>query len=120
MARIKKVVTVVEVPAEVVVDEVAPAEVTTAEVPKEVKPRGDVVLDVPLEKTVSVLGFGIRVMTIDLFKSCRLAITIKCSCLGREYTDYKELVLEGDDYTKWASDDNYIVQLVTSKLPELL
>jgi len=115
MARTKKVVTVkeeiVEVPVEVVED---------VEVPKVETPKGDVVLDSPLEKTVSVLGFGIKVMGIELFKSCRLAVTIKCVSLGREYTDYKELVLEGEDYSKWASDDSYIIQFVTAKLPELI
>ena len=116
MARTKKVVTVVEVPAEIVVE----VEEVLAEVPKVETPKGDVVLDSPLEKTVSVLGFGIRVMGLELFNSCRLAITIKCVSLGREYTDYKELLLEGEDYSKWASDDSYIIQFVTAKLPELI
>ena len=121
MARTKKIVKVVEeeVPVEVVEDVVEDI-VEVPVVPKVETSKGDIVLDSPLEKTVSVLGFATRVLGVELFKSCRLAVTIKCVSLGREYTDYKELVLEGEDYSKWSADDDYIIQFVISKLPELI
>lgn len=89
-------------------------------IPETETPKGQVVLDTPLNKTVSVLGFNVTVMGIELFTSCRLAVTIKCESLGRVYTEYREIVLVGEDYLKWSTDDSYIIKFVTAALPELI
>jgi hypothetical protein len=98
---------VVEVPVEVV------------EVPVEVvKSINEVVLEVPLEKVVKVLGFRVYVIQIVLGIHAKIAVNIDCSCGEEKHTEYKELVIEGDEYAAWGADDQYIVDIVQSKLPE--
>ena len=112
----------VEVPVETVEVVEIPLE-AQAEVPVEVpaeaptnKPINEIVLESPLEKVVKILGFRVSVINIQLGIRAIIAIHINCSCRGEIYTEYKELVLEGEEYTAWGSDDQYIVEIVQSKL----
>jgi hypothetical protein len=74
------------------------------------------VLEVPLEKVIKVLGFRVSEASIQLGKRARLVVHINCSCGEEIYTEYKELTIEGEEYTAWGADDNYIVEVVKSKL----
>jgi len=121
-------VELVEIPIELVEVVEAPLEVplelveTPVEVPVELvevpinKPINEVILESPLEKVVKILGFRVSVINIQLGIQAIIAIHINCSCGEEKYTEYKELVLEGEEYTAWGADDNYIVEVVKSKL----
>jgi hypothetical protein len=77
-----------------------------------------VVLEAPLEKVVKVLGFRVSAINIELGKQATIVVHINCSCGEEKYNEYKEFVIEGEEYTAWGADDQYIVELVKSKIPQ--
>lgn len=77
-------------------------------------------LATPIAKTVQILGFRVSVINVVLFTSARLAIYLNCKTGETSYIDYKELVIEGDEYSAWKDDDNYIMQFVEGKLNTLI
>jgi len=77
-------------------------------------------LTTPIEKTVQILGFRVSVINVVLFTSARLAIYLNCRTGQTSYIDYKELVIEGEEYAAWKDDDSYIMQFVESKIPSFL
>jgi hypothetical protein len=79
-----------------------------------------VVLDVPFPRTINVLSFRIRVLSLSLGESVRLAVHLECESGGKAFTDYKEVIVEGDEYLGWGADDAYIIGLVKSKLESIL
>lgn len=90
------------------------------EAPVEVvkKPINEVVLEAPLEKVVKVLGFRVSVIQIVLGKQAIVAVHFNCICGEEKHTEYKEFVIEGEEYTAWGADDQYIVDIVHSKIPQ--
>jgi len=90
------------------------------ELPVEVvkKPINEVVLEAPLEKVVKVLGFRVSVIQMVLGIQARIGVHIDCSCGEEKHTEYKEFVIEGEEYTAWGADDQYIVDIVLLKLPD--
>lgn len=78
------------------------------------------VLDTPLEKTIQLLGFRVSVIGLQLGHSARLAIHLNCIYDEKPFLEYKELVIEGDEYTAWGADDTYIMELVASKIKDLI
>jgi hypothetical protein len=79
-----------------------------------------VVLDVPLSRVIKVLSVRIRVLSLSLGESVRLAVHLDCESGGKPFTDYREIFVEGDEYLGWGADDAYIVGLVKSKLESIL
>lgn len=60
-----------------------------------------------------VNNIKIKIMNVDLFKS----ITICVSLLNNnKNVDNKILKITGEEYTNWGNDDNYIINLVLTKL----
>jgi hypothetical protein len=96
-----------------------PEEPTISPVVEEI-PANTLVLDTPIEKTFKILGFRVTVINLQLGEFARLAIHLNCARGEEHYTEYKELLLEGEDYLAWGSDDKYIIDFVQSKLPKLL
>lgn len=74
------------------------------------------VLGSPLEKTIQVLGFRVSVISIQLGHSARLGIYLNCIQVETPFIDYKEIIIEGEEYSNWGNDDNYIMDLVSKKL----
>lgn len=79
-----------------------------------------IVLAEPFVKSVTIVGFQMRVMALELGKSVRVALHLDCVCGDRAYGDYRELLVEGEDYLVWGTDDAYLVDLVKSKLSSIL
>ena len=77
-------------------------------------------LDTPLEKTIQVLGFRVSVINLQLGQFARLAIHLNCICGDKSFIDYKEIVIEGEEYSNWGNDDEYIMDLVSQKLLSLI
>jgi len=74
------------------------------------------ILNTPLEKTIQVLGFRVSVISVQLGHSARLAINLNCLHGEKPFIDYKEILIEGEEYSNWGNDDKYIIDLVSSKL----
>lgn len=80
-----------------------------------------VVLSEPIERPISkVVSFQIRVMDLVLGTSARLGIYLECLTGEQRTREYRELVLEGDEYLAWGTDDTYLLTIVESKIPTLL
>ena len=73
-------------------------------------------LDIPIVQNVEILGFEVSVIGVQLGLSARLAVRLNCILDGNPFMQYMEYVIEGDEYTGWGSDDNYVVELVRNKL----
>jgi hypothetical protein len=82
-------------------------------------PANTLVLDTPIEKTFKILGFRVIVINLQLGEFARLAIHLDCMRGEEHYMQYKELLLEGEDYLAWGSDDKYIIDFVQAKLSNL-
>jgi hypothetical protein len=79
-----------------------------------------VVLDVPLSRVIKVLSVRIRVLSLSLGESVRLAVHLDCESGEKRFIDYKEVIVEGDEYLGWGADDAYLIGLVKSKLEAIL
>lgn len=111
---------IVEVDLEVSPDS---EEITLKVVPDVVEPPVDkskVVLGVPLIRTTHILSFRPRAIDLIMGHSVRFAIHLECESGGRIYGDYKELLIEGDEYLAWGADDSYMVELIKSKLESIV
>jgi hypothetical protein len=82
--------------------------------------RSKVILETPVCRTVSIISFTLRVIDLVFGESVRFAIILECKCNEQIYTEYKELSIVGDEYRGWGTDDEYMINLVKSKLPTLV
>lgn len=79
-----------------------------------------IVLDVPLSRVIKVLSVRIRVISLSLGSSVTLAVHLDCESGEKRFIDYKEVIVEGDEYLGWGADDAYLIGLVKSKLEAIL
>ena len=77
-------------------------------------------IDVPIEKTFRIVAFRIRVVSVILKQYAIVRIVLEKECNGQKTIENKELILDGDDYLNWGSDDDYLIEWVKSKLPTLI
>ena len=79
------------------------------------------VLDDPIEKPIcKVVSFNLRILDFVLHTSVRIGIYLQCLSNEKKTDEYRELTLEGEEYLAWGTDDNYLSEIVKSKLPSLL
>jgi len=78
------------------------------------------VLEVPFPRTIHILSFRLKVLSLTLGESVRLSVYLECESGGRAFTDYKEVIVQGEEYLGWGADDAYIIGLVKSKLESIL
>jgi hypothetical protein len=52
--------------------------------------------------------------------SVKFGIYLECESGGKISGDYKEVVVEGDDYLAWGTDDMYMVELIKSRLASIV
>lgn len=79
-----------------------------------------IVLGEPIVRTVSIISFRLRVIQMDLGQSVRFGVQLECASGDRVFPEYREVVIEGEEYLAWGADDNYIVGVVKSKLESVL
>jgi hypothetical protein len=72
----------------------------------------------PIVQNTEILGFRVSVIQMVLGKQAIVAVHINCSCGEEKHTEYKEFVIEGEEYSAWGADDKYIVDIVHSKIPQ--
>jgi hypothetical protein len=75
------------------------------------------ILTEPIERPISkLIGYNIMVGELILGTSVRLRVELNY-LTGKTYSsEIKDFTLEGDEYLAWGSDDNYITELVKSKI----
>jgi len=67
-----------------------------------------------LIKTEEITSIKINIMSLELFKSVTIVVSLLNN--NNNIIDNKVIKLEGDDYLNWNNDDNYIKNMVLSKL----
>ena len=71
------------------------------------------VQDLSYVKTNTINKVNIRIGNIELFKS----VTVIASLFDNNtLVDNKVFKIEGDEYTNWSNDDQYLIDLVLTKL----
>ncbi len=67
----------------------------------------------PYTKTYTINKVIIRVMNLELYKS----VTVHARLMdNNEMVKSERFVIEGEDYTNWGNNDDYIVNYVLTKL----
>jgi hypothetical protein len=69
--------------------------------------------DYTFVKTSIVNNIQINILKIELFKSMTLSVNLLSN---NKIVDTQLMSISGDDYSNWGNDDNYIINLVISKL----
>ena len=77
-------------------------------------------LETPLEitKTYKIVSFFYSINSVVLFRSAKITISfIDEFGINHRQIDY---IIEGEEYAGWKDDDQYIIDLITSKIPDLI
>jgi len=82
--------------------------------------KSQVILDEPFIRSVKILSFRVQVLEIIFGKSARFSIYLNGECNGEVFNDSKNIVIVGEEYLAWGNDDNYIIELIKSKLASIL
>ena len=64
-------------------------------------------------QTSVINNIQINILKIELFKSMTLSVSLLSN---NKIIDSKMMIISGDEYNNWSNDDNYIVNLVLTKL----
>jgi hypothetical protein len=84
----------------------------------------DVLLDTPFSKVTQL--YKVRIgenITVSLFNKAKISVLLIYKInddTDNVFTDYKELELTNEEYLAWGTDDTYIIDLVKSRISELL
>jgi hypothetical protein len=73
----------------------------------------DVVPSPYVRPSINITSIQVRVINLNLFQSVNVNVLLFSN---NDYVDSKSYLLEGDDYTNWGNDDNYIIDYVLDKL----
>lgn len=65
-------------------------------------------------KNLAVSFFEVRVMSLELFKSVSIMVTLKDA--DGNFVGIRNYTLEGADYLGWNNDDAYLINWVAAKL----
>ncbi len=68
----------------------------------------------PIKITTSLNSFSVNVFELKLFEYVKLACVLYN--IDGVPMDTRIFVLEGEEYTKWSSDDQYIISYIKAKL----
>ena len=74
-------------------------------------------LNLDYTKTMKIVSFDISGVRLVLFKSAVVNVIFTCDDGN---TIHKELIIEGDEYLKWSSDDNFIIDYIVKNSHEIL
>ena len=69
--------------------------------------------DYTFVKTSVINNIQINILKIELFKSITLSVNLLSNT---KIIDSQIMIISGDEYTNWSNDDNYIINLVLTKL----
>jgi hypothetical protein len=72
-----------------------------------------------IARVFKILSLRIRVLSLTLGESVTLSVYLKYESGGNTIIDDKEVIIEGDEYLGWGTDDAYIIDLVKIKLKSI-
>ena len=73
---------------------------------------------VELTKTYNIVSFNYLVIEFTLFTSANILLSfLDENNISQKQTEY---LIIGDEYDAWGGDDEYILGLIISKIPDLL
>jgi len=78
------------------------------------------ILEKPIEitKTFNIATFNYSIIDVTLFKSATIALRFVDEFgIVQKQTEYKVI---GEEYDNWKDDDQYILDLIVSKIPDLI
>jgi len=80
-----------------------------------------VALETPYTKTIEMIGFRVlNNMTVSLFSSVNVCVIFTYRCGEKTWDEQNEMILTGEEYSAWGNDDQYIIDLVKTKLKEMI
>ena len=65
----------------------------------------------------NVVSFDISGVRIDLFEKAIVCVIFKCN---NGEIIVRDVVIQGDTYLQWGSDDNFIVNYITDNISNIL
>ena len=71
------------------------------------------VQDSPYVRTNTITNINIRIISIELFTRLTICVSLFDN---NQLVDNVNLQITGEEYSNWGNDDQYIVDLVLSKL----
>lgn len=72
-----------------------------------------------IARVFKILSLRIRVLSLTLGESVTLSVHLKYESKGNTIIDEKEVIIEGDEYLGWGTDDAYLIDLVKIKLKSI-
>jgi hypothetical protein len=68
----------------------------------------------PVKKTLSICKFKYQIVEIKLKESIRIAVYLFSDT--DTLVESKQYLIQGTEYANWGTDDNYIVNLIKTKV----
>lgn len=71
---------------------------------------------VPVDKTITqtIIRFTLDILELTFNTSARFRVSQYC--VNDKLIDATNVTIEGEEYTNWGGDDNYIINLIAQKL----
>jgi len=71
----------------------------------------------PIERPITkAIGYSLTLTDLILGTSVRVCVTINYLTGKTHSGEYREFLVEGDEYLAWGADDNYMNELIKSKI----
>ena len=81
----------------------------------------ETIFDEPIERPISkMIGYSLRFDELVLGTSVLICVELKYLTGEKRSSEEIRIKLEGDEYLAWGADDNYINEIVKSKILLLL
>jgi hypothetical protein len=68
----------------------------------------------PVKRTISICKFKYQIVEIKLKESIRIAVYLFSDT--DTLVESKQYLIQGTEYANWGTDDNYIVNLIKTKV----
>jgi hypothetical protein len=71
-----------------------------------------------IKRTMNVCKFKYTVLEIKLFESIRIAVYLYNE--NDMLIEANQILIQGAEYNAWSNDDKYIINLIKTKIPQLI
>jgi hypothetical protein len=71
-----------------------------------------------IKRTMTVCKFKYTVLEIKLFESIRIAVYLYNE--NDMLIEANQILIQGAEYNAWSNDDKYIINLIKTKIPQLI
>jgi len=80
-----------------------------------------ILLDQPLNITTEIIGFRIlENVSVTLFSSVTIYIALIYKYEEKQWEENRTITFTNEEYSNWGNDDTYIIDLVKSRINELI